>query len=410
MGTVARIRCPRCDESVDRAAPPVGCPRCRGVLDADVDLSQIARGLAPEIRRRPRGLWRWREFLPIADLGAVVTLGEGDTPLVPAGRLGAEIGLERLYIKNDTVLPTGSLKDRSVTVALSHAREVKATTVAVSSTGNHAASVAAYAAAAGLKAIVMVPASTAAAKVVQARAYGARVVAVRGPFDRTAALCREALAAFGWYSCLSTNPWRNEGKKSYAFETWEQLDGEVPAWMIHPIAGGLGVALTWKGWRELNALGWARGMPRLVVAQAAAAAPIVRAWEAGVPDPIPVTPAETVAESIAVGSPSLGGRALDALRATGGAAVACADAEILVAQARLARFAGIFCEPAAATSVAAAAALAGQGRIQPQDLVVCTATGHGLKQPLDAAARAEPLLTIDPSLSELEGHLRRNPL
>ena len=203
MGTVARIRCPRCDESVDRAAPPVGCPRCRSVLDADVDLSQIARGLAPEIRRRPRGLWRWREFLPIADAGAVVTLGEGDTPLVPARRLGAEIGLERLYIKDDTVLPTGSLKDRSVPVALSHAREVKATTVAVSSTGNHAASVAAY---------------------------------------------------------------------------------------------------------------------------------------------------------------------------------------------------------------AAAAALAGQGRIRPQDLVVCAVTGHGLKQPAGAAAHAEPLLTIGPSLSELEGHLRRNPL
>lgn len=410
MGTLARIFCPRCDESVDRAAPPAACPRCRGVLEAEVDLSAVTPGLGAEIRRRPRGLWRWREFLPIADEDAVVTLGEGDTPLIHARRLGAEIGLERLYIKNDTVLPTGSLKDRSVTVALSHAREVKATTVAVSSTGNHAVSVAAYAAAAGLKAIVMLPAGTAPAKIVQARAHGARVVAVRGPFERTAALAREALAAFGWYSCLSTNPWRNEGKKSYAFETWEQLDGEVPAWMIHPIAGGLGVIATWKGWRELCTLGWARAMPRMVAAQSAAAAPIVRAWEAGLRDPVPVTPAETVAESIAVGSPSLGGRALDALRASGGAAVACADAEILAAQALLARLTGIFCEPAAATSLAAAVTLARQGRVRPRELVVCTVTGHGLKQPDGAAARAEPLLTIDPSLSELESHLRRNPL
>ena len=119
--------------------------------------------------------------------------------------------------------------------------------------------------------------------------------AINAPFDRTATLFKQALEAFGWYSCLSTNPWRNEGKKSYAFETWERLDAEVPAWMIHPTAGGLGVSATWKGWRELNALGWARGVPRMVVAQAAAAAPIARAWEAGLPDPIPVTPADTVA-------------------------------------------------------------------------------------------------------------------
>ena len=407
MGTVARIFCPRCDDTVDPGAPPVRCARCGGVLEVLVDLSRITGDLADEIRRRPRGLWRWREFFPIAHERSVVSLGEGDTPLVHASRLGAEIGLERLYIKNDTILPTGSLKDRSVTVAVSHAREVKASVVAVSSTGNHAASLAAYAAAAGLAAVVMVPAGTAAAKVIQARPHGARVFAINAAFDRTATLFKQALEAFGWYSCLSTNPWRNEGKKSYAFETWERLDAEVPAWMIHPTAGGLGVSATWKGWRELNALGWARGVPRMVVAQAAAAAPIARAWEAGLPDPIPVTPADTVAESIAVGSPSLGWRALRALRATDGAAVACADHDILGAQALLARLEGIFCEPSAATSLAAAIALTREGRIRPSDLVVCAVTGHGLKQPEAAVARAEPLVTIDPSLSEVERHLQR---
>ena len=145
----------------------------------------------------------------------------------------------------------------------------------------------------------------------------------------------------------------------------------------------------------------------MVVAQAAAAAPIARAWEAGLPDPIPVTPADTVAESIAVGSPSLGWRALRALRATDGAAVACADHDILGAQALLARLEGIFCEPSAATSLAAAIALTREGRIRPSDLVVCAVTGHGLKQPEAAVARAEPLVTIDPSLSEVERHLRR---
>ena len=135
------------------------------------------------------------------------------------------------------MLPTGSLKDRSVTVALTHARAVGARAVGVSSSGNHAASVAAYAAAAGLPAVVMVPAATSPAKILQARAHGATLIAVRASYDVTAALFKEALKAFGWYSCLSTNPWRNEGKKSYAFEVWEDLHGETPDWMVHPIGG-----------------------------------------------------------------------------------------------------------------------------------------------------------------------------
>ncbi|MBI4635331.1 MAG: threonine synthase [Candidatus Rokubacteria bacterium] len=407
MAAVARIDCPRCALAVDGATPTTYCPRCGGVLEAHVDLVGLSAGLEAEIRRRPRGLWRWREFLPIADDASIVSLGEGDTPLVHTRRLAAETGLDRLWIKNDTLLPTGSLKDRSVTVSLSHAREVKASAVGVSSTGNHAASVAAYAAAAGLPAFVMIPAATAPGKVMQARAYGAHVIAVQGPFDRTSALFKEALAEFGWYSCLSANAWRNEGKKTYAFETWEQLGGEVPAWMIHPIAGGLGVTATWKGWRELNALGWARGVPRMVAAQAAAAAPIVRAWERGMDDPVPVTVQPTVAESIAVGAPSLGWRALRAVRETGGACVAGSDGELLAAQSLLARTTGIFCEPSAAASVAAALALRRAGRIRPDDLVVCVVTGHGLKQPEPAAARAEPVVTVEPSLADLEPHLRR---
>lgn len=408
MGRLARIACPRCEIAVADAVPTTACARCAGVLEASVDLGGLRPGLAAEIRRRPRGLWRWREFLPVADDTAVVSLGEGDTPLVHSRRLAAETGLERLWIKNDTLLPTGSLKDRSVTVAMSHARESKAPAVGVSSTGNHAASVAAYAAAAGLPAFVFVPASTADAKVMQARAHGARVVAVRAAFDETAALFREALRAFGWYSCLSANPWRNEGKKSYAFEVWEAFDGEVPAWMIHPTAGGLGVAATWKGWRELEALGWSRGAPRMVAAQAAAAASLVRAWESALEEPARVEVAPTVAESIAVGRPSNGWRALRAVRATDGACVACTDEALLAAQALLARAAGIFCEPSAAASVAAALVLKEEGRLRPTDLVVCVVTGHGLKQPAPAAARAEPVVTVEPTLKDVEAHLRRS--
>jgi threonine synthase len=324
----------------------------------------------------------------------VLSLGEGDTPLVRSGRLSRETGIERLYVKNDTLLPTGSLKDRSATVALSRAREIKADAVGVSSTGNHAASVAAYAAAAGLPAVVMIPASTAAGKVMQARAYGATVIAVEASFDRTAALFREALEAFGWYSCLSSNPWRNEGKKSYAFETWDQLEGEVPDWMIHPIAGGLGVAACWKGWKELRRLGWTARAPRMAAAQSAAAAPIVAAFE-------------TIAESIAAGNPSLGWHCLRAIRETGGAAASATDADILGAQSLLARTTGIFCEPSSAASLAVAIILKRRGLIKPTDLVVCVATGHGLKQPDAAVLHAAPLHRVPPTLSAVENALTR---
>lgn len=376
-------------------------------MEAEMDLNRAGSALSDEIRGRARGLWRWREFLPVDSPAAVVSLGEGDTPLVHSGRLAREAGLERLYVKNDTVLPTGSLKDRSVTVAVSRAREVKAPTVAVSSTGNHAASVAAYAAAAGLGCVVMVPAGTAAGKVIQARVHGATVIAVQAPFDVTADLFKVALDTFGWYSCLSTNPWRNEGKKSYAFETWEQLEGEVPDWMIHPIAGGLGVTACWKGWRELRQLGWTARIPRMVAAQSAAAAPIVAAFEAGHDEVAPCPVGPTVAEAIASGHPNLGWRCLDAIRQTGGTAAAVTDAQLLHAQSLLARTTGIFCEPSAAAALAAALMLRKTGVIKATELVVCVATGHGLKQPEPALDQAAPLLTIEPTLVAVEKAISR---
>ncbi len=402
MGSARRLFCPRCLEPGDLSGPPVGCARCGIVMEMEMDLSHVSRDLAGEIRGRPRGLWRWREFFPVESPAAVLSLGEGDTPLVRSDRLARAVGIERLFVKNDTLLPTGSLKDRSVTVALSRAREVKAGTVGVSSTGNHAASVAAYAAAAGLPAVVMIPATTAPGKVMQARAYGATVIAVEAAFDQTAALFREALHAFGWYSCLSSNPWRNEGKKSYAFETWADLEGEVPDWMIHPIAGGLSVAACWKGWKELRQLGWTARAPRMVAAQSAAAAPIVRAFESGRDEVEPVAVGDTVAESIAAGSPSLGWHCLRAIRETGGAAAGATDAEILHAQSLLARTTGIFCEPSAAASLAVAIKLRRQGFIKPTDLVVCIATGHGLKQPEAAVAHAAPLYRVAPTLGAVE--------
>jgi threonine synthase len=330
---------------------------CGSILEVIVEIGHLTRAdLLAMSQSRDRTIWRWFEFLPLESRSSIVSLGEGCTPLIRATRLGEQLGISRLYLKNDTVLPTGSLKDRSNSVGLSKAKELGFSTATVMSTGNAAASVAAYSAAAGLKSIVMVPAGTARSKIIQARVYGATVIVVDGDFDGDVAkLYKAAVKDFGWYDCLSSNPYRDEGKKSYAYETVEQLNQRVPDWVIHPTAGGTGLYAMWKGYQEFLTLGWIDRLPRLVAAQSEAAAPLVAAFRKGTAEIEPVIARATVAESIQVGNPiSLGWRALAALRQSHGTAVALTDEEILEAQFVTGRLAGIFVEPAAATSVATA--------------------------------------------------------
>lgn len=406
MGIFKSLRCPKCGLSA-RSSRVFQCQSCGIVLEAIVDIGHLTRSHLLDIRKRTdQTIWRWFEFFPVEDRSAVVSLGEGYTPLLRAGRLGEEIGISRLYLKNDTVLPTGSLKDRSNAVGLSKARELGFETAAVISTGNAAASVAAYAAAAGLQSVVIVPEGISPAKVVQARAYGAQVVVIRGNFEEAARVYKAAVQEYGWYDCLSTNPYRNEGKKSYAFEIFDQLDEHVPNWIIHPTAGGTGLYAMWKGYSELVSLGWAHRAPRLVAAQSEAAAPIVSAFEKGLAHVEPVQARATVAESIQVGNPSsMGWRGLEAIRSSKGAAVALTDREILEAQSLLARLTGVFAEPAGSISVAAARLLRAQGTIAQDDLVVCNITGHGLKQPSAVAIPDEELRPVAPELGAVREHL-----
>jgi threonine synthase len=374
--------CPKCQSQVSPAERKFFCGECRMILDVQVDLSHLSADFQDKVlRRQDSTIWRWHEFLPVEDLSCVVSLGEGYTPLIYTEALARATGLDRLYIKNDSLLPTGSLKDRSNAVGISKGKEFGVKTAAVVSTGNAAASVAAYAAVAGMRAVVIISADTSPQKVAQAAIYGATVIPVEGTYDQVASIYRAALEEFGWYDCLSSNPYRLEGKKSYAFETWEQLDGEVPDWMIHCIAGGAGVVAAYKGFRELKDLGWVEKLPRMVAAQADACAPVARAYEAGAEEVTPVEAGPTIAESIRVGRPSpMATRALWDVRASGGAAVGVSDDEIRSAQSLLARTAGVFGEPGGVVSVAAALRLKAQGRIRPDDLVVCTVSGHGLKQ------------------------------
>ncbi len=382
MGKVRTLTCPKCQREVSPAEQQFFCAECRMILDVQVDLSHLSADFQEKLlRRQDPTIWKWHEFLPVEDLSCIVSLGEGYTPLVHTDALTQATGLTRLYIKNDTLLPTGSLKDRSNAVGISKGKEFGVTTPAVVSTGNAAVSVSAYAAVAGMQAVVIISAGTSPQKVAQIAIYGPRIIPVEGTYDQVASIYRAALEEFGWYDCLSSNPYRMEGKKSYAFETWEQLEGEVPDWMFHCIAGGSGVVAAYKGFRELKGLGWVEKLPRMVAAQADACAPIVRAFEKGADEVTPIEAGETIAESIRVGKPSpMATRALWDVKASGGAAVGVTDDEIRAAQSLLARTAGVFGEPGGVVSVAAALKLKAQGKIHLDDLVVCTVSGHGLKQ------------------------------
>lgn len=409
MGLIKSLRCPRCGhEPASRTV--FQCPQCWTILEVNVEIGHLKHADFTAMRRsREHSIWRWFDFFPVADRSSIVSLGEGDTPLMHAPRLGERVGIAGLYLKNDTVLPTGSLKDRSNSVGLSVARELEFRTAAVMSTGNAAASVAAYAAAAGLKSIVMVPAGTAPSKIIQARACGAAVIVIAGDFDNEVAkLYKAAVQEFGWYDCLSSNPYRDEGKKSYAYELADDFDGRVPDWVIHPTAGGTGIYAMWKGFKELLSLGWIERAPKLAAAQSEAAAPIVAAFEKGAADVEPVVARATVAESIQVGNPAaLGWRALAALRESNGTAAAVSDEAILEAQMLTGSLAGIFAEPAAAASVAAAGKLRAAGVIGRDEIVVCNLTGHGLKQPEAIRCAEEEFAPIAPTLDALRERIGR---
>ena len=409
MGRFIALVCPKCG-ALEPNPRVFRCLNCASVLEAQIDVGHLtAADFAGMRRSRDSSIWRWFDFFPLQGRSSIVSLGEGGTPLIRAHRLGDRIGVPNLHLKNDTILPTGSLKDRSNSVGISVGQELGFSTASVISTGNAAASVAAYAAAAGMRSVVMVPKGTAHSKVIQAQAYGAKVIVVDGRFDfEVAELYKSAVAAFGWYDCLSSNPYR-VGKKSYAYELVDQFDGAMPDWVIHPTAGGTGIFCMWQGFKEFLALNWIQRAPKLVAAQSAAAAPFVAAIDKGLGAIEPVDAAETVAESIQVGNPAaLGWRALAALRESNGTAVALSEGEIIEAQALTARLTGMFAEPAGAISVAAAKKLGARGLIKADDIVVCNLTGHGLKQPEAVQARDDEFDPIAPTLAALRERIRKS--
>jgi threonine synthase len=361
-------------------------------------------------KQRPISVWKYKEFLPISDETKIVTLQEGGTPLYKCERLAEKLGIKNLYVKNEGANPTGSFKDRGMTVGVSKALELNVKAVVCASTGNTSASLAAYAAKANLNCIVLIPAGKIAlGKLAQSMMYGAKVIAVKDNFDAALKMVVEASEKFGLYLLNSINPFRIEGQKTAAFEICDQLRWHVPDRLVIPVGNAGNITAYWKGFTELNSLGIVSSLPKMVGIQAAEASPIAKAFATKKEIVEPVKNPETIATAIRIGNPVNWKRALKAMRESKGTAQTVTDEEIISAQKLLARTEGIFVEPASAASIAGLKKLIENGEIDKDETIVCVATGHGLKDPEITIKACEKMVEIEPSLEALKKILRLQP-
>ncbi|OPY32494.1 MAG: Threonine synthase [Methanomassiliicoccales archaeon PtaU1.Bin124] len=374
------VRCFECGREV--SDPFVdSCPHCSGKLTIELDLNEVKERSPKELRSRPFGVWRYAPFLPV-DASKAVTLKEGGTPLYKCSSLAEKSAIKEVFVKFEGANPTGSFKDRGMTVGVSRAVELGCKVVGCASTGNTSASLAAYAAKARLDSVVLLPSGKVAmGKLAQAMFYGAKVVMVDGNFDDALRVVREMGNAGQLYILNSINPYRPEGQKTVAFEIMDQLEFEVPDRIILPVGNAANIWAVYKAFTEWRELGWIDKIPKLTGIQAAGSAPIVRAFRSGQDDFVPEDHPETIATAIRIGNPASGRKALRAIKDTDGTAIDVTDEEILKAQRMLGRMEGIGVEPASAASIAGLVKLRQMGEIDWDERVVCICTGHVLKDP-----------------------------
>ncbi len=406
LSFVEGLRCRECARPYPAEALHV-CEWCFGPLEVVYDYEAIAAVITPaRIAAGPNTIWRYADLLPTSADGAV-DLGAGFTPLVRADRLAAELGLGELWIKNDTVNPTGSFKDRVVSVALTKARELGFKVASCASTGNLANSVAAHAAHAGMQSVVFIPSDLEPAKVVATAVFGGQVVAINGNYDDVNRLCAELAGDYLDWAFVNINvrAYYAEGSKTLAYEVAEQLGWRAPDHVVVPVGSGSQLCKIAKGFEELEKVGLipggggplGAGRVRVSGAQADGCSPVATAFAAGADHVRPVKPA-TIAKSIAIGNPADGIYALDVVRQSGGAVASASDAEIVDAIGLLARTEGIFAETAGGVTIAVLAKLAASGVIRPDEQVVAYVTGNGLKTLEAVAAHCLPTVTIPPTM------------
>ena len=399
------LRCRMC-QTVTEAGPYHVCEECFGPLEVVYDLDSLKGVLTRDkIAARPTDLWRYRELLPVAE-NPVRGIGVGWTPLLPAPRLGAELGIDDLWIKVDSSNhPTQSFKDRVVATALQRAKEFGIEVVGCASTGNLANSVAAQAATAGLKAWIFIPEDLEEEKIIATGVHGVRLVRIRGVYDDVNRLCAEVADRFAWGIVnVNLRPYYSEGSKTMGFEIAEQLGWALPANVVAPMAGGSLLTKLRKAFKELVSIGLVHEAeePRFFGAQAAGCAPIVSAVQSGADQIVPIREPETIARSLAIGNPADGTFAMATMRETEGWGAAVSDREIVEGIRLLATLEGVFTETAGGVAVSAAAELAREGRLAKGGPTVICITGNGLKTAEAARSTFELGPTIEPRLSEVE--------
>jgi threonine synthase len=402
-GFMKALKCRECGREYPLTATHV-CEFDFGPLEVVYDYDHIKKSLTKAaIQSRPKSMWRYRELLPVAK-DPTVGLQVGFTPLVKADRLAKKLGIRELWVKNDTVnYPTLSFKDRVVSVALSRARELGFDTVACASTGNLANSVAANAAAAGLKAYVFIPSDLEHGKILNSLVYGAHVIGIKGHYDEVNRLCAEIAGKFGWaFVNVNMRPYYAEGSKSMAYEIAEQLGWRLPDNIVVPMAGGSLITKIHKAFNELIALGIVESKNvRFFGAQATGCSPISSAVKRGTDEIDPQKPS-TIARSLAIGNPADGMYASRAIRSSGGWSEDVSDEEIVTSMELLATTEGIFGETAAGVTVGCAKSLIEQGRIRPDEETVLCITGNGLKTTDALAGRYAAEDAIEPRLAAFE--------
>ena len=401
MKYVLGAKCTRCGAEYE-ALPTITTCKCGGILDIQYSYSAIRDHFSPADLEQNHdwSMWRYRPFLPVEEDSPAPPLRVGWSPLYKADRLSKVLGLKTLYIKDDGQNPTASLKDRASAMAVVKAREAGADTIACSSTGNAASSLAGNAAAAGLATYIFVPSRAPKGKVAQLMIFGATVISVDGSYEDTFALSKAAIDRWGWYNRnAAINPYLSEGKKTVTFELMEQLHWQVPDYVALSVGDGCTIAGVWKGFKDLYETGFIDRLPKLISTQAEGCCPLNRALQTG--EPWQPMEENTLADSIAVGVPRNADKALNAVRESGGIAVNVSDEEILGAMRLLGRTQGVFGEPAGVTGTAGVKKALALGLIDPDATVVSIVTGNGLKD-VQSGIRAagEPML-VRPDLDAL---------
>jgi threonine synthase len=415
MDHVLGLTCTICGAEYGVTDAEYVCPRHGddGILDVVYDYDLIAQRLAPDqLANDPiQSIWRYLPLLPVDPettrrlVAGTVLSSVGWTPLYPAPRLAAELGLSQLWVKDDSRQPTASFKDRASAIAVVKTREMDYEMVTTASTGNAAAALSGLCAAVDQPNVIFVPKTAPQAKIAQLLAYGSTVLLVDGTYDQAFELCLEAARAFGWYNRNTAyNPYMSEGKKTAAYEICEQMNWEAPDVILVPVGDGCIIGGIHKGLRDLLALGWIDHMPRIVGVQATGSSPLVDAWERGLEgwEMVPVK-AHSVADSIVAGLPRDRIKALRAVRKTGGVYIRVDDAEILAAIPALAQGCGVFAEPAAAAAYAGLVKAAEQGLVKSDDRIVVLSTGSGLKDIASAmkAVKVHPPV-VEPTLDAVK--------